>query len=556
MAEGSKSGSARAGCGDMGSMHPIGTRVMQNLTEGKYTSSSDDDSLLALADSVRASAMLASMSVPAVLCVIQDLETDSGFKPIPQMSGDGGSYKVSTSMDLSVNLSNASHYDVHDASQGFSIWTEDSPGSTKNWFFVLPNVYGTKPGTGDSYNGLVIRLCHGVLISWDGRIIRHCTSMMERNAPGGKKRGHNVYGTFFAAKTRHIALGQQQCESKLASAWYQEINDVLGKSQEKEDEEKKLSGADQKSCPAVECHDVVWESEVLAADCELDVMGVRAPAGVDTDDYESMVLSGKMTNSDEVLGNAVLEKPLDCTMAERTNNTACPRVLVPDVVMLLSDGDSLFDDDDGDIPFEGAPTTSDHLAIFSTATATGRCQQQTQRARSEKNQLQPQWTVVDSLTRNQHGSNVGWGRKLDKNQWPLGNPTRVMIGGGYLAVVAIVVSKNNLAVGILGVILKIRMGDTAEEEDVQLDVTFLTKIGKMVREDVDVNLEMRVGICSVNVDVDLVADVAFVFHVADVTRIFGVHTVVRVRVCPNVVGCARSLPNNSMLVGWFVNVVR
>jgi hypothetical protein len=131
-----------------------------------------------------------------------------------------------------------------------------------------------------------------------------------------------------------------------------------------------------------------------------------------------------------------------------------------------------------------------------------------------------------------------------------------MIGGGYLAVVAIVVSNNNLAVGILGVILKIRMGDTAEEEDVQLDVTFLTKIGKMVREDVDVNLEMRVGICSVNVDVDLVADVAFVFHVADVTRIFGVHTVVRVRVCPNVVGCARSLPNNSMLVGWFVNVVR
>jgi hypothetical protein len=53
--------------------------------------------------------------------------------------------------------------------------------------------------------------------------------MMERNAPGGKKQGHNVYGTFFTAKTRHIALGKQQCESKLASAWYQETNDVLGK---------------------------------------------------------------------------------------------------------------------------------------------------------------------------------------------------------------------------------------------------------------------------------------------------------------------------------------
>ena len=133
-----------------------------------------------------------------------------------------------------------------------------------------------------------------------------------------------------------------------------------------------------------------------------------------------------------------------------------------------------------------------------------------------------------------------------------------MIGGGYLAVVAIVVSNNNLAAGILGVILKIRMRDPAGKKDVQLDVTFHTKIGKMVREDVDVdvNSEICIGICSANVDVDLVADVAFVFHVADVTRIFALHTVVHVRVCPNVVGCARSLSNNPMLVGWFMNVVR
>jgi hypothetical protein len=28
-------------------------------------------------------------------------------------------------MDSSVNLANASHFDVNDASQGFSVWTED-----------------------------------------------------------------------------------------------------------------------------------------------------------------------------------------------------------------------------------------------------------------------------------------------------------------------------------------------------------------------------------------------------------------------------------------------
>ena len=124
--------------------------------------------------------------------------------------------------------------------------------------------------------------------------------------------------------------------------------------------------------------------------------------------------------------------------------------------------------------------------------------------------------------------------------------------------VAIVVSDTNLAAGTLAVIFKIRMGDTAEEEDALLDVIFLSRIGKMVREDVDVdvNSEIRIGICIVNVDPDLVADMVFVFNVGDVTRIFGVHTVLHGRMCPNVVRFARSLPNNSMLVGWYVNAVR
>lgn len=416
VAEGAKSGSARAGCGDMGSMHPIGTRVMQNLTEGKYTSSSDDDCLLALADSVHASAMLASMSVPAVLRVVQDLETDSGLKPTPQMSGDGGSYKVSTSMDLSVNLSNASHFDVHDASQGFSTWTEDYPGSTKNWFFVLPNVYGTKPGTKDSYNGLVIRLYHGVLISWDGRIIRHCTSVMERKASGGKKQSHNVYGTFFAAKTRHITLGQQQCESRLASAWYQEINGVL-KKRRKGNEEMKLSSATQKSCPAsFECDDSVGESEIPAANCEFDVMAMEDP-GADMDDHEPGVLSGKMTSSDEeVLEGAVLEKPLDGTMVEQTEDTtARPGGLVPDVTMLLSDGDGLFDDDDGDLQFEGATSTSDHLTTLSSATATSRCQQQTPTCEHRE---VPAASAIDRCRQHKEPTRIQYGLVTDIRQKP------------------------------------------------------------------------------------------------------------------------------------------
>ena len=272
----STKGQARSNCGDQGSMHPIGMRVMQNKSEGTYVSSTRSVCLLdALRGSVEASAMLAEISIPGVLRVIQDLETDSGLEYLPEMSGvpcdagtqrvgrqhnedsgledmpemvprhgtpyvstntdrtlnfenesqsqqgfsmsteeedpgsgDGkqcvGMLRVSTTMDVSVNLANASHYDVNDASQGFSIWTEDEPGTTEDWYFVLPNVYGQIPGTNETYNGLAIRLMHGVLVSWDGRVVRHCTSMMNRRS--------NVYGTFYASKSKNIALGQRQCE--------------------------------------------------------------------------------------------------------------------------------------------------------------------------------------------------------------------------------------------------------------------------------------------------------------------------------------------------------
>jgi hypothetical protein len=135
-------------------------------------------------------------------------------------------------------------------------------------------------------------------------------------------------------------------------------------------------------------------------------MGMKVPAGVDTDDYEPMVLSVKMTNSDEVLENAVLEKPLDGMMVEPTDNTACPGVLIPDVVMLLSDGDSLFDDEKGDLAFEGAPTTWFTWRYYHVQQQRDIASSSHQRARTVKYQLQPQWTVVGS-TRSQHGSNVG-----------------------------------------------------------------------------------------------------------------------------------------------------
>jgi hypothetical protein len=126
------------------------------------------------------------------------------------MNGDGNFCRVTHTMDVSVDLSNSSHYDVNDASQGFSIWTEDSPGTTKDWYFVLPNVYGRRNGDGHrTYNGLAIQLTHGVLISWDGRLIRHCTSLMNR-----PQESEHVYGTFFAAKNSIVRYGARIAQQR------------------------------------------------------------------------------------------------------------------------------------------------------------------------------------------------------------------------------------------------------------------------------------------------------------------------------------------------------
>ena len=203
--------SARVGLGDEGSMYPAGSRIMKdNVRRRRYVTSAENAvQQKLLRQAVIASARLAAVTVPGVLRIIQDGEDDGGIPP-PKggMNGDGDHCRISHSMDISVDLSNASHYDVNDASQGFSIWTEDVPGSTTDWYFVLPNVYGKRASDddhgnkkGDMYQGVAIRLTHGVLISWDGRVIRHCTSLMKR------ERDCHVFGTFFAAKSSVVAYG-------------------------------------------------------------------------------------------------------------------------------------------------------------------------------------------------------------------------------------------------------------------------------------------------------------------------------------------------------------
>ena len=101
--------------------------------------------------------------------------------------------KYARTFDMSFNLSNPAHFDNGDISSGVSIWlrknTTSSTNMDDNWWFVLPNLRTT-----ENMNGIAIKLSHGLCIEWDGRVIKHCSSI--------PKVPHNdsFIGAFFSAK--------------------------------------------------------------------------------------------------------------------------------------------------------------------------------------------------------------------------------------------------------------------------------------------------------------------------------------------------------------------
>jgi hypothetical protein len=119
-----RAGHARSDQGDVGAMHPVGTRVMlDGMTLAEYAVGKKVSSQLSRRF-VHALARIGSVVFPDVLSVIQDTEGDAGVRPAAVMAGDVKGNRVVGSIDMSVDLANASHFDVNDASQGFSVWAE------------------------------------------------------------------------------------------------------------------------------------------------------------------------------------------------------------------------------------------------------------------------------------------------------------------------------------------------------------------------------------------------------------------------------------------------
>lgn len=89
----------------------------------------------------------------------------------------------------SKNLGNPPHVDPRDGHRSYCQWyVQGQANSVKDWWFVFP-----------SY-GLVIELCDGVCISWDGRHAPHCTSVPVRPP------NVDVYALWCSA---HVSLASQ-----------------------------------------------------------------------------------------------------------------------------------------------------------------------------------------------------------------------------------------------------------------------------------------------------------------------------------------------------------
>jgi hypothetical protein len=149
---------------------------------------------------------LLDLHYPLELACLYSQMRAFGEIPPPEMGGAAG---IVPSLNISLDLGNEPHYDTNDLGIGLSIWLEDIPGSAKNWKFVVPNL--TVKFEGASYEGLVIKLCHGALVQWDGGCIRHCTSVTDCGPPTNHVYGFHITNNYPSLKQyRDIRHNSQQ----------------------------------------------------------------------------------------------------------------------------------------------------------------------------------------------------------------------------------------------------------------------------------------------------------------------------------------------------------
>ena len=138
---------------------------------------------------------------PEATRLIEHLEHCYG-EPTPEV---GGSSAFVQRLIGTTDFACASHYDPADASTSMVCWVETKPGSSSNWYLLFPNILVEKDGV--QYKGLAITLKHGLAAVFDGRLLRHCSTITEREEK------QHVYGIFFGSPQRDLVTKKEVLES-------------------------------------------------------------------------------------------------------------------------------------------------------------------------------------------------------------------------------------------------------------------------------------------------------------------------------------------------------
>ena len=113
----------------------------------------------------------------------------------------GGIDGLTKSVNISIDLGNAAHFDCNDLGTGIAFWVmADQDGSAENWTYVMPNSIGRR-WDGTTFQGVIVKLCHGTLISWNGMDIRHCTGV-----PHSISEGNHLYGIHVTNNHNSLSL--------------------------------------------------------------------------------------------------------------------------------------------------------------------------------------------------------------------------------------------------------------------------------------------------------------------------------------------------------------
>ena len=189
----------------------------------------------------------AERSFPSVTRVLQDAESDAGITRCEIMGGPDTASFLSNSVFISEDLGNAVHQDINDECKCVCIWTETSRGWARNWYFIMPDVVVQYPFILEdgqvvmkTYQGIAVKLYDGIIISWDGRVIRHGTTVTRTNPPSKVIKTNHTYGCVYVAKNSVIQKWKREKETDESDGTYSS-DDSNAKGQSKRRKHKKDS---------------------------------------------------------------------------------------------------------------------------------------------------------------------------------------------------------------------------------------------------------------------------------------------------------------------------